>query len=128
MASPAHTARAVKLILDEMHAPGIAKSLTDESFDVIAVAAQTGLRGIPDEDLLSYATAQGRAVVTENVSDYMPLATQWAGGGKAHAGVIFTNPRRFSRATSAYPGNLIVALQEFLTSPPITGESWIWWL
>jgi hypothetical protein len=42
--------------------------------------------------------------------------------------LIFTNPRRFNRATLAYPGKLIAALREFLTDPPITGVSWIWWL
>jgi hypothetical protein len=38
-----------------------------------------------------------------------------------------TNPKRFNRATVAYPGNVIAALRAFLTDPPITGESWIWW-
>ena len=69
-----------------------------------------------------------RALVTENVADFMPLATQWAGQRKPHSGLIFTNPKRFNRATLAYPGNLIASLCEFLTDPPIIGESWIWWL
>ena len=128
MAAPTRTAREVKALLDEMHAPSIAGSLNDQSFDVIAVAADPGLRGRSDEDLLTHAAAPGRALVTENVADYMPLATQWAGAGEAHAGLIFTNPRRFNRATLAYPGNLIAALREFLADPPITGVSWIWWL
>jgi hypothetical protein len=118
----------VKALLDEMHAPSIVDSLNDPSFDVIAVAADPGLRCMSDEDLLTYATTHERALVTENVADFMPLATQWAGAGEAHAGLIFTSPRRFNRATLAYPGNLIAALREFLTDPPITGVSWIWWL
>ena len=128
MASPTPTAREVKLLLDEMHAPGIADSLTEESFDVVAVAAQPALRGMTDEDLLTYATSDERALVAENVADFMPLATRWVDEHKAHAGLIFTNPKRFNRATLAYPGNLIASLREFLTDPPITGESWIWWL
>ncbi|HSF87310.1 MAG TPA: DUF5615 family PIN-like protein [Acidimicrobiia bacterium] len=118
----------MKLLLDEMHAPGIADSLTDQSFDVVAVAAQPGLRGMPDEDLLTYATNHDRVLVTENVADFMPLAAQWAGAGKAHAGLIFTNPRRFNRANLAYPGNVVVALNALLSKPPITGKSWTWWL
>lgn len=118
----------MKLLLDEMHAPGIADSLTDQSFDVVAVAAQHGLRGMPDEDLLTYATNHDRVLVTENVADFMPLAAQWAGAGKAHAGLIFTNPRRFNRANLAYPGNVVVALNALLSKPPITGKSWTWWL
>ena len=118
----------MKLLLDEMHAPGIADSLTEESFDVVAVAAQPALRGMTDEDLLTCATNDERALLTENVADFMPLAAQWAGAGRAHAGLIFTNPNRFHRATLAYPGNVIAALGEFLSNPPITGKSWIWWL
>ncbi|MGA9595369.1 MAG: DUF5615 family PIN-like protein [Acidimicrobiia bacterium] len=119
----------MKLLLDEMHAPSVADKLTGESFDVVAVAALPELRGISDEGLLTYAIAERRALVTENVADFMPLATQWAGEHKTHPGMVFTNPRRrFNRATLAYPGNLILALREFLTDPPIVGESWIWWL
>ncbi len=118
----------MKLLLDEMHAPGIADILTEESFDVVAVAAQPGLRGMTDEDLLTYATNRECVLVTENVADFMPLATQWAGAGKAHTGLILTNPRRFNRATLAYLGNVTAALREFLTNPPVTGKSWIWWL
>jgi hypothetical protein len=118
----------VNLLLDEMHAPGIADRLTEASFDIVAVAAQPVLRGMTDENLLTYATNQERILVTENVADFMPLASQWAGAGKAHTGLTFTNPKRFNRATLAYPGNVIAALREFLTNPPITGKSWIWWL
>ena len=118
----------MKLLLDEMHAPSVADKLAGESFDVVAVAAQPELRGISDEELLTYATAERRALVTENAADFMPLATQWAGEHETHSGLVFTNPRRFNRATLAYPGNLIVALREYLTNPPITCESWIWWL
>ena len=128
MASPTRTAREVKLLLDEMYAPVIADNLTEASFDVVAVASQPGLRGMTDEDLLTYATNHERALATENVADFMPLAAQWAGAGKSHTGLIFTNPRRFNRATLAYPGNVIAALREFLTDPPIAGKSWIWWL
>ncbi len=118
----------MKLLLDEMHAPGIADSLTEESFDVVAVAAQPGLRGMRDEDLLTYATDHERVLVTENVADFMLLTDRWVGTGNEHTGLIFTNPKRFNRATVAYPGNVIAALREFLTDPPITGKSWIWWL
>lgn len=118
----------MRLLLDEMHAPTVAVELTGEAFDVVAVAAHPDLRGMADEELLAYASTERRALVTENVADFMPLATQRAGEDNAHAGLIFTNPKRFNRATLAYPGNLIASLREFLTDPPITGKSWIWWL
>lgn len=118
----------MRLLLDEMHAPGIADRLSAESFDVIAVAAQPGLRGTPDADLLALAAAEGRALVTENVADFMALASHWASTGASHAGLIFTHPRTFDRASRAYPQNLARALRQFLVDPPVTGSSWIWWL
>ncbi|MEX1004324.1 MAG: DUF5615 family PIN-like protein [Acidimicrobiia bacterium] len=118
----------MKLLLDEMHAPTIAETLGGETFDVVAVPAQPGLRGISDEDLLVYATTGERALVTENVADFMPLVMHWAGANRAHPGLIFTNPKQFNRATLAYPGNLINGLRHFLNDPPISGDSWTWWL
>jgi hypothetical protein len=118
----------VKLLLDDMHAAGIVDALTGHSWDVVAVAAEAELRGISDEDLLAHAAAGERALVTENVADFVLLATRWTGEGRAHSGLIFTNPKRFNLATLAYPGNLITALRRFLKDPPVDGESWIWWL
>lgn len=117
----------MKVILDEMHAPQIADALA-ATLDVVAVAATPELKGISDEELLTHATSDERAVVTENVADFMPLARQWASEGWPHSGLIFTNPKRFNRANLAYPGNLIAALEEFLEGPPVKGESWIRWL
>ncbi len=128
MASPTSPSREVTLLLDEMHSPSIADALTRDSWDVVAVASTAELRGMPDADLLAYATTTGRALVTENIVDFAPLTNQWATENKAHTGLIFTNPKRFNRATLAYPGNLITALRAFLDDPPIDGESWNWWL
>ena len=83
---------------------------------------------MPDSDLFMHAAATGRTLVTENIVDFAPLANQWAIENKAHAGLVFTNPKRFNRATLAYPGNLVAALRTFLNDPPINGESWTWWL
>jgi hypothetical protein len=118
----------VKLLLDEMHAPSIADALAEYSWDVVAVAAEAELRGMSDEDLLAHAAAAERVLVTENVADFVLLATRWTGEGRTHSGLLFTHPKRFNRATLAYPGNLIAALRRFLNDPPVGGESWIWWL
>ena len=118
----------MRLLLDEMHAPAVAAALSEAGFDVTATAAAPSLRGSPDADLLDLATAAGRALVTENVGDFSVLAAARAVAGKPHAGLIFTNPARFNRATLAYPGNLIVALRTFLDNPPVSGDSWIQWL
>ncbi len=118
----------MKLLLDEMHAPSIADALAKESLDVVAVASMADVRGTSDRDLLAYATADGRAVVTENIVDFALLTARWASENRPHAGLVYTNPKRFDRATLAYPGNLINALRTFLDDPPIDRESWTWWL
>jgi nucleoside-diphosphate-sugar epimerase len=128
VAAAAGIARTLKLLLDEMHAPAIAEALAVEGWDVVAVASNPPLRGLPDEELLTYAAAQERIIVTENVVDYATIAHQLAVVGRGHPGLIFTNPRRFNRARVAYPGNVIAALREVLDSPPALGESGTWWL
>ena len=118
----------MRLLLDEMHAPAVAAALVEAGFDFVAVAASPSLRGSSDADLLDLATAAGRVLVTENLGDFSVLAAARAVAGEPHAGLIFTNPARFNRATLAYPGNLIVALRRFLDDPPVSGDSWVRWL
>lgn len=118
----------MRLLLDEMHTPAIATALRQRGIDVIAVADTPGLRASSDAELLDHAAATGRVVVTENVGDFALLAARWTSGGKTHPGVLFTNPKRFNRASLAYPGNAIAALAAFVDDPPVTGESWVWWL
>lgn len=118
----------IKLLLDEMHTPIIAAALTEAGWDVIAVAAEPSLRSASDTELLDHAAAVGRVLVTENIRDYMPLAKSRAMEGEPRPGLILTNPKRFNRTSLAYPGNVIAALRAFLESPPLQGQSWIWWL
>ena len=128
MEAAAGVARAVRLLLDEMHAPAIADALTADGWDVLAVAASVSLRSTSDEELLAHATAEGRAMVTENIVDFAVIATRGGAQPRPHAGLIFTSPRRFHRSTIAYPGNLVVALRALLEDPPPIGASGSWWL
>ena len=118
----------MKLLLDEMHAPAAAAQLIDQGWDVTAVAGSANLRGMPDEDLLAVAARQRRAIVTENIANFSILNNHWTAEGQDHSGIIFTSPSRFHRASLAYPGNLITALDTLLTDFRDQGSSWIWWL
>src|SRR5262249_46354247 len=111
-----------------MHAGSVARALLAGGFDVVAACDSPDLRGRADDELLVAAASQQRASVTQNVRDFAPLADSWSRSGRAHSGIVFTSPGRFNRAAKAYPGDLIAALQEFLTNPPIESESWVWWL
>ena len=118
----------MKLLLDEMHSPTVARALQEAGHDVHAVANDPLLRGMADAKLLQFAADTNRAIVTENVPDFAVLASQWAANATPHAGIVYTNPNRFYRNTSAYPATLIAALDQFLQQPPVEGESWVWWL
>ncbi len=118
----------MKLLLDEHHSPRIASELAKAGFDVVPASGDERCHGASDEELLAIATAEQRAVVTENVADFMALAARWSADGRAHAGIILTHPERFNRARRSYPGTLIKALKAFLHNPPPTGDSWTWWL
>lgn len=111
-----------------MHAPSVAANLSKRGWDVIAVADEPELRGLPDTDIMVHATREDRVIVTENITDFSILATRWVSSGDEHAGIVFTNPLRFNRASLAYPGNLIKALDNLLNEPAGTGPSWIRWL
>lgn len=112
----------------ETHAPVVAGALSGGGADVQAVAASDLLRGVSDAELLALASAQGRALVTENVRDFMLLHHQWVGQGRSHGGLVMTNPRKFDRVRLSYPGNLIEALTQFLRETGGQGEAWIHWL
>lgn len=118
----------MRLLLDEMHAPVVAEELRNRGHDVVAIAAAGELRGIADEEVFARAAAEGRATVTENVADFLPIAHHWVAEGRTHHGLVLTSPERFVRSNAAYPGDLVVALDAFLSDPPVSGHSWTWWL
>jgi len=118
----------VRLLLDEMHSPTVARALQESGHDVHAVSNDPLLRAMADAKLLQFAAETNRGIVTENVPDFALLASQWAANATPHAGIVYTNPNRFNRNTAAYPANLIAALDLFLQHPPVKGHTWVWWL
>jgi hypothetical protein len=90
METPTGTPPFVKLLPDEMHAPRVAEDLGACGCDVIAVAAEPNLRGLPDTDIMAHAAHTGRTIVTENLADFSILANTWATRGESHSGIVFT--------------------------------------
>ena len=60
----------MKLLLDEMYPIFISRELRARGHDVVSVHEAPG-GGSPDDEVLDYASSEGRAVVTENVRDYI---------------------------------------------------------
>jgi hypothetical protein len=118
----------VKLLLDVHHSRLAAERLRQSGHDVEAAADRPELAMIADEELLRHATVEQRALVTENAKDFDRIVRTWTASGEAHAGVIFTSPRRFHRGSTNYPENLVVSLTALLSSPPDDQKDWVHWL
>ena len=118
----------MRLLLDEMHSPAVAEALVAHRWDVTVVAAEPSLRGSSDAELFEHVSSSDQILVTENVGDFSVLHSDWLVSDRPCPALVFTNPKRFNRASLAYPGDLIAALDTFLGDPPIRGRSWIWWL
>lgn len=121
---PAKTRQTVKLLLDEMHAPIVARRLADLGHDVVSVAEESSLRAMTDDELFRWAAAEGRRIVTENVKDFRRLLVQTSGSGAA---LLCTSSRVFPRIRRN-PGPLIAALHAWLSAPDVADrpdEDWL---
>ena len=106
-----------------MYPAAIADSLRASGYDVVAVQEEEVLRELSDEALFAAAQAMGRAIVTENVKDYVPLDARAHAQNEPHHGLVFTTNRSFPRHREAFIGAMARGLDDFLrhqpgTSPP----------
>ncbi len=83
------------LLLDEMFSDDIVRQLRAMGYDVISVVAEPALVGLPDDQVLAYATTEGRALVTANIKDYVPLDSRYRAAGQSHAGLILVSTKTF---------------------------------
>ncbi len=100
--------QAVRLLLDEMLSPVIARELCARGHDVQAVAGHPEREALSDPEVLALARAERRAVVTNNVRDFRPLHVEAVlPGGPGHYGMIFmpgtTGAPRTTSAGSSQP-------------------------
>ncbi len=119
----------MRLLLDEHHPPRIAVELRRRGHDVVAAPERPELRGIGDAALFALMASEGRAILTENASDFLPIFRAATVRGTDHFGVVLTSPRHFPRTIRAI-GRLVAALDVFLAARPaddaLRGQSW--WL
>lgn len=107
----------MRLLLDEMLSPAITRELQARGYDVQAVAAHPEREALPDPEVLAFARAERRAVVTNNVRDFRPLHVEAVlPGGPGHYGMIFM-PGNYRRTRSDI-GRIIAALEVKLIQHP----------
>lgn len=76
----------IKFYFDEHIPRAVADGLQRRGVDVLTTQA-AGRTGLPDDEQLAFATAQGRVMVTMD-SDFLILAAQ----GTHHAGIAYAKP------------------------------------
>jgi hypothetical protein len=106
----------LKLLLDEQLSPAIAKQLQSRGHDVVA-AAEAGLSGVDDANVLSSAARDGRAVVTGNIKDFRPLHAAYLTMSAAHCGIVLVPTSKHSLRRDQL-GPLILALDLLLVQLP----------
>jgi hypothetical protein len=86
----------VRLLLDEHYTDAIVRQLRAAGHDADSVSERK-LKGLEDEPLLELCDRESRALVTNNVREFVPLAREWAAAGRDHAGLIFTSDASLPR-------------------------------
>ena len=103
------------LLLDEMFPEAMADQLSAKGHDVRAVVATPVFAGLPDEEILIGAAEAGRALVTANIKDFMPIDARYRATGRTHAGLIMISTKTFPQ-NRAYIAAVTTALNSLLTS------------
>lgn len=116
----------MKALLDEQLSPQIAVVLRRSHHDVLAVVDRSDLVGRSDRTIFEAACAENRAVITNNIKDFRPLAAEWLALGRTHSGLILL-PSARTRTRTAVPA-LATAIGAVLRAHPegIAGsERWV---
>ena len=122
----------MRLLLDEMISATVADLLRDRGHDVVAVQDPDleHLRGIDDCELLDHAARQHRAVVTDNIPDFVRCHQRRLDRNRPHLGLLlFTNDTFPRHRHDAFVGQVLAALEQQLNAHPDDDDSgWIRWL
>lgn len=122
----------MKLLLDEMISATVAEQLRARDHDVVAVQDPEleHLRGVDDCLLLNHASEEHRAVVTDNVPDFVRCHQIRVDRDKPHHGLLlFTNDTFPRHRHDAFVGQLLAVLEsQLLAYPDDNDSSWVRWL
>ena len=80
----------IRLYLDEDVHKRVSSALRLRGFDVVS-AHEIGRWGLSDEEQMMYATAEERAILTFNTTDFLLLHRDWRQRGKEHYGMIVSD-------------------------------------
>ncbi len=105
----------MRLLLDETISATVAEQLSACGHDVVAVQGIEHLRGMDDCALLGHAAEEHRAVVTDNIPDFIRCHQRRVDRDQPHFGLLFFTNNTFPRHRhDAFVGQLIAALEGLL--------------
>ncbi len=106
----------MKSALDHHYPIAVAEQLRRAGHDVVA-AVERGWHREPDEGLLTCCAVEGRALLTNNVGDFVVIARNWAVRGQGHPGLVLTSDSSLPR-TRANIGTYVTLLDALLRDRP----------
>lgn len=80
----------MKLALDHHFSPAIAMALRAHGLDVITLL-ERGWQGDDDESVLTSCALEHRALLTQDVRDFMLIVRDWQASGQSHAGLVLAS-------------------------------------
>lgn len=108
----------MKLLLDEMISPRIARELRDRNCDVQAVKRdRPELEGLPDNEIIRRTAGEQRAVVTNDIIDFQQIHDRTLAAGDEHYGIVFTYDPVLPRNKASIP-LWVETLEDFLSARP----------
>jgi hypothetical protein len=94
-----------------MFPKAMADQLCAKGYDVRAVVASPEFIGLPDDEIIIGATEAGRALVTANIKDFMPIDARYRTTHRTHAGLIMVSTKTFPQSR-----NYVTAVTSALNS------------
>jgi predicted nuclease of predicted toxin-antitoxin system len=107
----------LRLLLDEQLSPEIARQLRARGNDVHAAVERDDLVSLADRDLFERMAAEHRAIVTNDVVDFVQLFNEALAAGRGHYGLLLTDDRSMPRSRQTI-GLFVDVLGAFLASHP----------
>lgn len=97
-----------------MYPTAVAHQLRDRGHDVLAVSERIDLRSLLDAAVFDSAQHERRAVMTENVGDFVVVAGDADQRGQRHHGLVLIDPAEYPRGHDRTLGRLVTALDQLL--------------
>jgi predicted nuclease of predicted toxin-antitoxin system len=92
----------VRLLLDEMISPRVARELRERGHDVQAIKSdRPDLASRGDREIVRQMAAERRAIVTNDIADFQAIHDRFLAAGETHYGMLFTSDATMPRTRGA---------------------------